>query len=259
MKRRSVSLWIISGLLVGLTSVGGCFKGEQGPMGPPGLLTPGTVKGTVRLWKDYYYLEEEAGGVEISLGGLPECKDTTDTDGMYSLEDVPAGVYTVVAQKEDCGTMKRYNFSVGGDTSYFSPDLCRVAQPPLNVAARQDTIEIGSELIPAIEISWVPADTTLWNRYWIYYSTEISFEDATFVGQVVTSNPSGIFIYSLSAGEYYFGICADNGLYYVNETSGDFVFPTVSDLVRTAESILVTGTGGQEKKAKMLIPPLAQR
>ncbi|MCK4417826.1 MAG: carboxypeptidase regulatory-like domain-containing protein [Candidatus Latescibacteria bacterium] len=266
MEKKSVSLWIISGLLVALTSVGGCLKGEQGPMGPPGLLIPGTVEGKVKLWKDYYNLEEEAAGVEISLetsledlGELPECRDTTEVDGTYSIEDIPAGIYTMVAQKEGYGTMKQYSFSVGGGTSYFSPDICRVAKAPASVTAEQGTIEIDSELIPAIEVSWVPADTTLWNRYWIYYSTEVSFEDATFIGQVVTSSPSGIFIYNLSAGEYYFGICADNGLYYVDETSGEVVFPTVSDLARTAESILVTETAGEGKKAKMLIPPLAQR
>jgi hypothetical protein len=266
MEKKSVSLWIISGLLVALTSVGGCLKGEQGPMGPPGLLTPGTVEGKVRLWKDYYNLEEEAGGVEISLEPsledlreLPECKDTTEVDGTYSIEDVPAGIYTIVAQKEGCGTMKQYNFSVGGGASYFSPDVCRVAEAPASVTAEQGTIEIGSELIPAIEVSWVPADTALWNRYWIYCSPEISFEEATFLGQVVTSSLSGIFVYNLSAGEYYFGVCADNGLYYVDETSGEVVFSTVSDLVRTADRISVEETAGEGKKAKMLIPPLAQR
>ncbi len=262
MKKRTVSLCIISGLLVALTSTEGCFRGEQGPMGPPGLLTPGTVEGKVKLWKDYYHSEAEAGGVEVCLEDLeelPECRDTTEVDGTYSFEDVPAGVYTIVARKEGYGTMKQYNFSVGGGISYFSPNLYRVAQPPRSVTAEQDTIEIYGKLTPAIKVSWVPADTTLWNMYWVYYSPEVSFDEATLLGRVLTSRPSGIFVYNLPAGDYYFGVCADNGIYYVDETSGEIVFPTMSKLVHTTESIPVTGAGGEEKKAKVLIPPLARR
>jgi len=262
MEKRSASIGIISGLLVALTSIGGCLKGEQGPMGPPGLLTPGTVEGKVKLWKDYYHSEAEAGGVEVCLEHLeqlPECRDTTEADGTYSLQDVLAGIYTIVARKEGYGTMKQYNFSVGGGVSYFSPNLYRIAQPPRSVTAEQDTIEIYGKLTQAIRVSWVPADTTLWNMYWVYCSPEVSFDEATLLGRVLSSRPSGIFVYNLPVGDYYFGVCADNGIYYVDETSGEIVFPTRSKLVPTRESIAVTGPGAKGEKPKVLIPPVARR
>lgn len=246
MKDNLASLLVISGLLFTMTTLNGCIKGEEGPMGPPGTVGLGTIEGKIRLWKDYYQRNTDHSGVVIRLEKT-EYRDTTGVDGSYRIENVPAGVYTIAASKEGYGTMKEYNFTVGGGVSYFSPDLARIALAPEDVKATYDTIEVYGETTPAVRLSWSPADTTLTNLYWIYYSEDQAFRESMLVTRVLAQKPSRIYIYGLEQGVYYFGIRADNGVGYIDETSGVPIYPTMSALSRAAEPIVILESSGIKK------------
>ena len=236
-KRIFVSISCLVAVLIAV----GCTK--EGPMGPPGTAGLGTVEGVATVWEDLELNSKNAtvdpSGVTIQLEGT-EFSATTDVAGSYKIEGVPAGVYTIVAFKDSAsaegyGTVKRYNFFVGGGISHFSPDIARKTKPPTNVRAES----IGLEGQPGVLVFWDPANPNLSYRYTVWYSSDPDLEPKT---SATTRDGSLAFIpsYMLPEGEtLYFGVTADNGISYIDQTTGEEVAPTTSALSEPSNEVQI--------------------
>ncbi len=117
----------------------------------------GFVVGTVNLEGS-----EDNSGVKVEVPDLVGYFDYTDYDGNYSLDNVPAGVYTVEYTKIGYITNYNYNVSVIEDetTDLGEIILQPFGSPPLNLTASQST---GI----TVDLSWEePAgDPTGYNIY----------------------------------------------------------------------------------------------
>ena len=233
---------IFAGLsLIAILIAAGCTR--EGPMGPPGTAGLGTVEGVVTVWEDIAWNSKNSSvdpaGVTVQLEGT-EFSATTDNFGAYKIEAIPAGVYTIMAFKDSAsaegfGTVKQYNFFVGGGTSHFSPDLARKAKPPTGIGVET----LGLEGEPGVIVSWTPYDPNLSYRYTVWYASDLDFERKSSVasrGGTLAFIPS----YMLPEGEtVYFAVTADNGISYMDEATGEVVTPTMSALSEPSEGIQV--------------------
>ena len=103
----------------------GC-KGDPGPAGPT---LSGNISGSFILYDDNGSTPQDRSGVQISIEGHP-FSTLTATNGSWQLEEVPAGIYTLVYSKTGYFTWKSFNFQfVGGGTYFFGNS--GIAQIPL--------------------------------------------------------------------------------------------------------------------------------
>jgi len=233
-------LFVSISLIIVLIAAG-CTK--EGPMGPPGTAGLGTVEGVVTVWEDLELNSKNStvdpSGVIVQLEGT-KFSATTEMDGSYKIEGIPAGVYTIVAFKDSAsaegyGTVKLFNFFVGGGTSHFSTDIARKTKPPTEVSVES----IGLEGAPGVIVSWTSADPNLSHRYTVWYASDPNFERKS---SAATREGTLAFIpsYRLPEGEtLYFAVAADNGISYVDEATGEVVTPTTSDLSDPSNGIRI--------------------
>lgn len=90
--------WMILALLAGLSA-------------PALAQSTGTIRGSVRFAPD-----SAVAGATVSLRGLPGFRTTTDADGDYRLEGLPAGRYVVLALLDGRNTASAPVTLQGGDT-----------------------------------------------------------------------------------------------------------------------------------------------
>lgn len=236
--------WMLSiGLLLAVAL--SCTK--EGPMGPPGTTPPGNLEGKVVVWEDIHLNSGNAtvdpSGVTVELEGT-EFKATTEIDGSYRIEDVPAGVYTIVVFKDSSsadgyGTVRKYNVFIGGGTTYYSPKIARKTQPPTNLQTH--VLTFGGQ--PGVVITWDPPDPNLSYRYIVWQSPDASFEHKE---QVAAREDNVAFIPSYMLHEeetVYFAVMTDNDVTYVDQTTGDEVFPCRSALSEPSD-LLQAPSGG---------------
>ncbi len=225
--------------------------GERGPQGPPGILDRGSVEGVVTVWEDYDLSSMNSSvapsGVTIALEGT-EFYGITDGEGRYTIEDVPAGVYVIVAFKDSSksaeeggyGTSKQYNFVVGGGTSYYSPDIGKKAWIPKDVKAEAETVEVDGQDVVGIMVSWKPGNPELSHVYWVWRSP---LKDLSTRELVTRTLRDSVFNYNISPGSYYYGVQADNDIRYFDEEKGEYVFPTQSPMSAPSNQIIITASG----------------
>jgi len=211
------------------------------------MLEKGRVEGVVTVWEDYNLSSMNssvsAAGVTVALEGT-EFYGVTDENGHYAIEDVPAGVYVITAFKDSAksaeeggyGTVKQYNFFVGGGTSYYSPDIGKKAWTPKDVKAEIDTVEIGGRSVVGIMVSWKPGNPELSHIYWVWKSPLADLGVRELVTRVTNDS---VFIYNVAPGSYYFGVQADNDIRYFDEKSGKYVFPTRSPMSSPSNQVIV--------------------
>ena len=203
------------------------------------------IEGTVSVWEDLYNLSPSSdhAGVIVALEILDletglfawTYFAETDEDGRYVIEDVPAGTYTVVAFKEGYGTVKEYNFNVLGGISYFSTSIALIADAPVNVQADSTTWEGQS----GIRVSWDAPDSGR-HLYFVWCTADTSSGEATYLGNTSGSSVS-IPYEELPEGALYFGVATDNNIYYVDESTGQTVFPTRSETTWASNTVEIPG------------------
>lgn len=240
-----VILWVVSLIFIGC--------GKEGPTGPPGTVTPGTLQGVVEVWEDYQYSSHNStvdpSGVTVSLEGTPY-SGVTGTDGSYRIENIPGGVYTVLVHKDSAsvdgyGTMKYFNFFIGGGTSYLSPAIGRKAKPPLYVKAELDTVDIGGSVEPGILLTWEPAVTNLISKeYTIWVSDTPNFDRNSGARNIapVSGTSTSFFLYNIPSGKYYFALRTDNGFGYFDERTGEVVYPTMSGFSNVTDRVVISSS-----------------
>ncbi len=124
MKDFPILLLAAFGLLIGLNS---CDENATSTT----IARVGTLGGTVALYDQYGKLIGPAAGLEIFLSGKSELHTaTTAQDGTWRVEHLSAGVYDIVALKEEYATTKLSGYGFLGNGNQ-SPDTIRLAQLPL--------------------------------------------------------------------------------------------------------------------------------
>ena len=227
----------------------------KGSTGPPGLLTSGTVTGKIDVWEDavsnsqnpVFAASIPAGGFTVTLVGDSTKSVTTGPDGSYAIPDVPAGTYIIEVSKQPdlpigYGTMKRFNFFVGGGTSNHSGDIGRKAPKPDAVSASVDSVAGTSGAnIAGTRVAW---SFTPLSQLFSTYVYRISFRSPT-IGASVDVVGSGALsdttiVVGLPPETYNVSVQADIGLRYEDESSGEVVFPARSDETSAPNSVILS-------------------
>lgn len=261
MARRGVWRTLLIGFVC-ITALNAC----KGSTGPPGLVPDGSVAGKVTVWEDAVANSRNApalipaGGFTVTLVGDSTRTATTSPDGSYSIPDVPAGTYIVVTSRDSAsaigyGTMKAYNFFVGGGASFHSTDIGRKAPKPNAVSASVDSVSDGNGgNIPVVKVGWSITPPTLQFTTFFYVFT---FQSPTAGTATVTVLGSGalsdtLLVSGLGSGTFNVFVAADQGLGYFDETTGVTVFPTRSAPTAAPNSVTLTRPAPVDLTPEML-------
>jgi len=225
-----------------------------GDTGPAGLVNPGTVSGKLTVWEDALFNSLNspttipAGGITVSLvGGDSTRTATTAPDGSYSISNVTAGAYTVEFSRDPFsttgyGTMKRYNFFVGGGTSFHSGSIGRNAPKPNAVSAGIDSVASTSGAqIAGIRVAWnITPHTTQFTTfsYLMTFQSPGVTATASVLGSGALSDTT--IVVGLPTGTYIVSVQSDIGFGYVDEAIGTTVFPTRSATTTAPLSVSLT-------------------
>src|SRR5947207_12035210 len=90
-------------------------QGPVGPVGPAGPYLKGTLIGYVNLFDVYGNLQDNAGGVQVSMEGLARTA-VTDSTGRFELDSVVTGTYNLDFSISGYGSQKiiSLEFTGGG-------------------------------------------------------------------------------------------------------------------------------------------------
>ena len=224
----------------------GPSEGIQVPAGMPIANYFSAVAGAITSWDDVYAHSADPSGVTVVLETTDiwsetldmeetEYRATTNEGGLYFIADVPVGLYSITASKEGYGTVRRYNLFVGRGVSYFSADIARKADAPVNVQADSTTLEGQS----GIRVSWDAPDSGR-HHYFVWCAADTSSGEAMVLGN--TSGSSVFVLYEgLPEGTRYFGVASDNDISYLDEKTGQFVFPTRSETKWASNAVEIPG------------------
>jgi hypothetical protein len=99
-------------------------QGPPGPQGPAGTSVTGTITGKVMLYNSQNMPQTtNKDSVLVSIKGTT-LSTLTDTTGRYTLNQVPAGVYTMVFSKSGYGTYEYQQIAFPGNGKlYINADL----------------------------------------------------------------------------------------------------------------------------------------
>lgn len=227
----------------------------KGSTGPTGLLPAGAVSGKIDVWEDAVSNSQNpvfaavipAGGFTVTLIGDSTKTVTTGPDGSYTFSNVPAGTYRLETSKSagsptGYGTMKRYNFSVGGGTSNHSGDIGRKAPKPDAVSASVDSVAGTSGVnVAGIRVAW---SFTPLSQQFTTFAYRISFRSPT-IGASVDVVGSGALsdttiVIGLPPQTYNVSVQADIGFGYLDESNGELVFPARSDETSAPNSVVLS-------------------
>jgi hypothetical protein len=94
-------------------------QGPAGPQGPPGTTAAGTITGKVELYTDQNTPQTtDKGSVLVSIKGTT-MSTLTDTTGKYTLNQVPAGIYTMVFSRGGYGVYEEQQISFPGNGKLY--------------------------------------------------------------------------------------------------------------------------------------------
>jgi hypothetical protein len=79
---------------------------------------PGDIAGTLQVLDTNNAFLKDNSGVRVSLEGT-SYSTISNSDGKWSLTNIPAGTYTIVFSKENYATQKEQNFSFSGNGTYY--------------------------------------------------------------------------------------------------------------------------------------------
>ena len=229
------------------------FTACKGSTGPPGLLSLGSVSGKVTVWEDAFLNSANspssipAGGFTVKVVGDSTRSATTGPDGSYALSNVPAGTYVIEYSKNPdaangYGTMKRYNFFVGGGDSFHSSSIGRKGPKPNTVTAALDSVTLTSGgSIAGIRVAWSitpPSAQFPTFAYLMTFQSPSVGATATVVGTGALSDTS--IVVGLPAGTYSVSVQGDIGFGYVDESTGTNVFPARSAATTASTNVTLT-------------------
>jgi hypothetical protein len=101
--------------------IGLACKGDPGPAGPAGQFSPGNISGFVILADTNGSRLNDRSGVVVT-SDPPTSTATTQSDGSWTLSEMPAGIYDLTFSKAGYFTSKEFNLQfVGGGTYYIYP------------------------------------------------------------------------------------------------------------------------------------------
>lgn len=245
-------VWIpqgLAGLLaVCLAVLGAC----KGPAGPPGLLKNGRISGQITVWEDALSSSQNtptiitAGGFTVAVVGDSTKTATTGQDGRYEIPNAPAGTYIVVTSRDSTsaigyGTMRRYNFVVGGGPSFHSGDIGRKAPKPTTVSAVVESVAaVSGGKDAAIKVSWSVTPTAAQFASYGYLITLQSASVVATVGPFLFATTDLIFVGINRPGTYNVSVQTDLGLSYIDQSTGKEVFPTRSSPTVAPTSVTLT-------------------
>ena len=229
------------------------FTACKGATGPPGLLSLGSVSGKVPVWEDSFFNSVKspsaipANGFTVSVVGDSTRSTTSGPDGSYAISGVPAGTYVIQYSKNPdaangYGTMKRYNFFVGGGESFHSNSIGRKGPKPNTVSAALDSVTTGSGgSIPGIRVAWSitpPSAQFPTFAYLMTFQSPTVGATATVFGTGALSDTS--IVVGLPPGTYSVAVQGDIGFGYVDETTGSTVFPARSAATFASTNVILT-------------------
>ncbi len=113
----------------------------------------GSIVGSAFLFDEFGNLLMDNGGIKISAVGNSTYETTTDYYGRFEFKDIPTGTYTIIAEKNGFGLLKKFGVKhLGGTPTYFSAN-CEVREVFFLIA--KSSIRINSIKITnkAIEVS----------------------------------------------------------------------------------------------------------
>ena len=247
----NVFQWVTRyGVLLGIIMFSGC----KGDTGPAGLVFPGTVSGKLIVWEDAFLNSLNspttigAGGFTISLvGGDSTRTATTGPDGSYSISNINAGTYTVEMSRDafsttGYGTMKRYNFFVGGGSSFHSGSIGRKAPKPNSVSASIDSVATTTGAkVAGIRVGWnITPPTTQFTTFSYLMTFQSPSVTATASVQGSGALKDTTIVVGLPTGTYNVAVQSDIGFGYVDESIGSTVFPTRSEPTTAPLSVTLT-------------------
>lgn len=226
----------------------------KGDTGPAGLVNPGTVSGKLTVWEDALFNSANspasipAGGFTISLvGGDSTRTATTGPDGSYSMSNVSAGTYTIEMSRDPFstsgyGTMKRYNFFVGGGSSFHSGSIGRKGPVPNSVSASIDSVSgTSGAKVAGIRVGWnITPPTTQFTTfsYLMTFQSPSVTATATVLGSGALNDTT--IVVGLPSGSYNVSVQSDIGFGYVDESIGTTVFPARSTASTAPQTVTLT-------------------
>jgi hypothetical protein len=189
-------------LLVSVLSLLGC-KGDPGPMGPR---LSGNISSSTYLRDDFGNYITNNYGVGVSLDGTSYAT-VSDSSGIWTLRDIPAGIYDITYYKPGFYKEKNTNVSfVGGGTLYLN--AMSLGQIPSNTVSHLDITTDDSSRTINIQGTLFSPDST-YREVVILFSKELPSLSSSFIYEFYFStnntqlNPDK-FSLSLQLTAYYY-------------------------------------------------------
>ncbi len=240
---KTISFNLILFLLVLGTS---CSKDNDNDPPAP---TSANVSGSVNLF-DEGITEIDNSNMTVSVEGT-SISATTNASGQYTLSNVPFGTITLVYEKNDYGTFKRFNVDHNGGDTFIpeTPSLGQVSTTSItNLTATDNGTEItlGATTDPAGNVG-----NTRYIRF--FFSTQANVSSTNFEAALETLpaqiNPrnlnltnASLVALGFSSGQTVYARCYGESFWsnqYDDPNSGTTIFPNLNPNAATAVSFVV--------------------
>ncbi|MBS1537572.1 MAG: hypothetical protein JST20_07480 [Bacteroidetes bacterium] len=177
---------LILGTLISIISIG--CEGEEGKRGLPAPLLIGSISGSVSLVNSI-----NSSGVEIKL--LETSQSTlSDSLGNWVINDVKAGIYTIVCSKSTYGTSKLLNYQfIGGGISRISTNI-QLTKIPEYTANNLEIIESPKDEIGQLScfLEFTPKAPSNEQRIFRFYFSKYKYFLPSTSNYFYTTTYSGI-------------------------------------------------------------------
>jgi hypothetical protein len=91
------------------------IEGPEGPQGKPGTPLTGSLAGYVSVYDEFGSSVTDKSGIKVTVEGTtPEISVTTNTIGMYQIDNLPMGTYDLSYSKTGYCTSKNFGISHSG-------------------------------------------------------------------------------------------------------------------------------------------------
>ncbi len=204
---------------------------------------PQNVEGFVFLCNEFGQFQQNNSGVTVFLDST-SFTTTTDTVGKFTLQNVPAGNYTITFTKSGYGTYKSsYSDYLGGET-YQLPTTSLYATPTTTVTGLSAQIvdsvvqvsgvlsPAGSETQPRSALLFASLSPSVSPDN--YTQAFIAYEDtgsSINFSPVLSSFSSGQMVYLVAYG-------ASANSYYKNPVTGKLVYPFVGSTASNVATVV---------------------
>ena len=102
----------------------------------------GTISGSFSYFPTYGYFTHFIKGASISIENT-NIKAVTDTNGYFTLENVPSGTYTISFHKDSFGTIKVFNYCFLGRGQAFIQPVYTYQKPVYTFSGLKDSLVQG--------------------------------------------------------------------------------------------------------------------